>query len=89
MNFNRDYIFAVLIHFDCGRRESLSFFIPGRPWSCQRTKAYLSIGSSEGNTDEDHQSHKDCSCQSASPLSSQGIFSQNVTVFFINFIINF
>lgn len=76
MNFNRDYIytFAVFVRFGRGRREGLSFLLPGRPWSSfERAQAYLAIGSSQRNTDQNHQGHENRGRQGASSLSSQGI----------------
>lgn len=76
MNLNRDYTytFAVFVRFGRGRREGLSFLLPGRPWSpFQRAEAYLAIGSSERNTDQNHQGHENRGRQGASSLPSQGI----------------
>lgn len=79
-NFNRElytYTFAVFFRFGRGRREGLSFLLPGRPWSpFERAEAYLAIGSSERNTDQNHQGHENRGRQGAGSLSSQGIHIQ-------------
>lgn len=80
MNLNRDFIyiymytFAVFVRFGRGRREGLTFLLPGRPWSpFERAETYLAIGPSERNTDQNHQGHENRGRQGASSLSSQGI----------------